>query len=172
MANGLQQLGAFVGCIIVWPITHRLGRKWALVICSAVFCLGALVQTINTHSRTVFYVFRVVAGLGLGGASLVVPMYSSEMSPKHLRGQIGSFFQLFYTFGMQSSMTVFSVASNQARHLHFLLGRLRRRSRYQQVGIPSMANPSRPAAHPWCSPRHRHAHSQGVCALAHPARST
>jgi len=34
LANSLQQLGAFVACFIIWPITHRLGRKWALVICS------------------------------------------------------------------------------------------------------------------------------------------
>lgn len=42
---------------------------------------------------------RVVAGLGLGGSSVVVPMYSSEMTPKELRGQIGSFYQLMFTFG-------------------------------------------------------------------------
>lgn len=42
---------------------------------------------------------RVVAGVGLGSASVVVPMFSSEMAPKELRGRIGSFFQLFYTFG-------------------------------------------------------------------------
>lgn len=50
-----------------------------------------------------FYVGRVVAGLGLGAATVVVPMYSSEMSPKELRGQIGSFFQWFYTFGKAPS---------------------------------------------------------------------
>lgn len=53
-----------------------------------------------------FYVGRVVAGLGLGAASVVVPMFSSEMAPKEIRGQIGSFFQLFFTFGIFTSYWV------------------------------------------------------------------
>lgn len=63
-----------------------------------IFCLGAAVQTINSHSIAVFYLARVIAGLGLGSATVVVPMYNSEMMPKELRGQVGSFFQLFFTF--------------------------------------------------------------------------
>jgi MFS family permease len=47
-----------------------------------------------------FYVGRIVAGIGLGAASVVVLMFSSEMAPKDIRGQIGSFFQWFYTFRM------------------------------------------------------------------------
>ncbi|KAF2157952.1 MFS sugar transporter-like protein [Myriangium duriaei CBS 260.36] len=106
LAVSLQQLGAFVACFAIWPITHRYGRRPAIVASSIVFCLGALLQTINTHSLAVFYVFRVVAGLGLGASSVTVPMYSSEMSPRQLRGQIGSFYQLFYTFGVFTSYWV------------------------------------------------------------------
>lgn len=103
LAVSLQQLGAFVGCFIIYPITHRFGRRPALMLSSFVFCIGALIQTINTHSIDTFYVFRVIAGLGLGASSVVIPMYSSEMSPKQLRGQIGSFYQLFFTFGIFTS---------------------------------------------------------------------
>lgn len=101
LANGLQQLGAFVACFLIWPITHKLGRKKAIMICSAIFVVGVIIQTINTHSTSAFYVARVIAGLGLGGSSVVVPMFSSEMTPKELRGQIGSFYQLMYTLGMR-----------------------------------------------------------------------
>lgn len=100
LANSLQQLGAFLACFAIWPVTHKFGRKWALVICSTIFVVGAMIQTINTHSFAAFLVARVIAGIGLGGSSVIVPMFSSEMSPKQLRGQIGSFYQLFYTFGM------------------------------------------------------------------------
>lgn len=103
---GLQQLGAFVACFIAWPLTERIGRKKTLMLSSFVFCIGALIQTINTHSLPAFYVARVVAGLGLGAATVVVPMFSSEMTPKELRGQVGSFFQLFFTI---------------VRHIHRLL---------------------------------------------------
>ncbi|RDW65379.1 hypothetical protein BP5796_10071 [Coleophoma crateriformis] len=100
LAVGLQQAGAFVACIAIWPITDKLGRRKSLMISAAVFCIGAIIETINTHSMAAFYVGRVVAGIGLGSATVVVPMYSSEMTPKDLRGQIGSFFQWFYTFGI------------------------------------------------------------------------
>lgn len=88
-----------MACFFIWPITHKLGRKYSIAICSLVFIVGALIQTVNTHSTTAFYVARVIAGLGLGGSSVVVPMFSSEMTPKQIRGQVGSFYQLMYTLG-------------------------------------------------------------------------
>lgn len=106
LAVGLQQAGAFAACFVVWPITEKLGRKKTLMIASFIFCIGAIIETINTHSMAAFYVGRIVAGLGLGAASVVVPMFSSEMAPKEIRGQIGSFFQWFYTFGIFTSYWV------------------------------------------------------------------
>ncbi|PSS05327.1 MFS sugar transporter-like protein [Coniella lustricola] len=106
LAVGLQQLGAFIACFLAWPLTDKLGRRKALMISSLVFCIGALLQTINTHSLATFYVARVIAGLGLGSATVVVPMFSSEMSPPEIRGRIGSFFQWFYTFGIFTSYWV------------------------------------------------------------------
>lgn len=67
---------------------------------SVIVCLGTILQTINFHSLTGFYFFRLIAGLGIGAISVVVPIFSSEMTPKELRGQIGSFYQLFITFGI------------------------------------------------------------------------
>lgn len=99
----LQQLGAFVACFFIWPVTHRIGRRKSLMLCSTVFCIGVIIQTANTGSLPAFYVARVIAGLGLGGATVVIPMSSSKTSPKHLRGQIGCFFQLFYTLGIFTS---------------------------------------------------------------------
>ena len=98
LSVGLQQLGAFVACFLAWPMTDYLGRRKSLMIASLVFCIGAAIQTINTHSLAAFYVARVIAGIGLGISTVVVPTFSSEMAPKDLRGRIGSFFQWFYTF--------------------------------------------------------------------------
>ncbi|KAI5193623.1 general substrate transporter [Aureobasidium subglaciale] len=103
LAVGLQQLGACLACFAIWPVTHRFGRKLALVICSTIFIIGAIIQTINTHSFSAFLAARFIAGIGIGGSSVVVPMFSSEMAPKQLRGQIGSFYQLFYTLGIFTS---------------------------------------------------------------------
>lgn len=100
-----------MACFVIWPITHKLGRRMAIMICSAIFIVGVIIQTVNTHSLPAFYVARVIAGLGLGGSSVVVPMFSSEMTPKEMRGQIGSFYQLMYTFGTEvlSSLGIHSL---------------------------------------------------------------
>ncbi|KAK5135952.1 hypothetical protein LTR08_004410 [Meristemomyces frigidus] len=114
LAVSLQQLGAFVACFAIWPVTHRFGRKWAIAACALIFCVGAAIQ-VGTHSTTAFYIGRVIAGLGLGGSSVVVPMFSSEMTPKQIRGQIGSFYQLMYTLG--EPLNIQHVTAHFALHL-------------------------------------------------------
>lgn len=94
-------------------MTHNLGRKYAIAICSIIFVLGALIQTVNTHNISAFYIGRILAGVGLGGSSVVVPMFSSEMVPKEIRGQVGSFYQLMFTFGIFTSYWIdFGVAKD------------------------------------------------------------
>ncbi|KAI0178660.1 general substrate transporter [Hypoxylon sp. FL1284] len=100
LSVGLQQLGGFVACFIASPLTDKLGRKKALMISSFVFCVGVVIQTINTHSLAAFYVARLISGIGLGAATVVVPLFSGEMMEKTRRSQVGSFFQWFYTFGI------------------------------------------------------------------------
>ena len=76
------------------------------MVASLIFIIGAMIETINTHSLSAFYVGRVIAGVGLGIATVVIPIYSSEMAPAELRARIGCFFQLFFTFGILISYWV------------------------------------------------------------------
>ncbi|KAK7002419.1 general substrate transporter [Favolaschia claudopus] len=110
---GIQQAGAFVGCWAIWPVAARWGRRRAIMVCSAIFTLGAVLQTINTHSLAAFYVGRVVAGLGLGGSSVIISMFSSENAPKEIRGRLGSFYQLMYTFGIFTAYWVDYAVANR-----------------------------------------------------------
>lgn len=159
LAVGLQQLGALVACLLAWPVTDRLGRKKALMIASFVFCVGAAIQTANTHSLAAFYVARVVAGLGLGIATVVVPMFSSEMSPKEIRGKIGSFFQWFFTF---VSLFSFSIIAAGPHRLDNALN-LYHRAYLSRTGSTT---PS-----PWASPRPASGRSPSACSSS-PAPSS
>ena len=103
---GIQQAGALVGCFAIWPITNRLGRKLSIVICSLIFCVGVVLEVINTHSLNAFYIGRVICGLGVGGSSVVIPIYMSEMSPKDIRGRLGSCYQWMFTIGIFCSYWV------------------------------------------------------------------
>ncbi|KAJ7780082.1 general substrate transporter [Mycena maculata] len=110
---GIQQAGAFVGCWAISPVAARWGRRSAIEICSTVFTLGAILQTINTHSLPAFYVGRVISGLGLGGSSVIISMFSSENAPKEIRGRLGSFYQLMYTFGIFTAYWVDYAVANR-----------------------------------------------------------
>ncbi|KAJ5919441.1 hypothetical protein N7466_010384 [Penicillium verhagenii] len=100
VAVGIQQAGALAGCFIVWPVTNRWGRRIAMMISSVIFCVGVILEVIDTHSLAAFYVGRVICGLGVGASATVIPIYLSEMSPKEIRGQLGSCYQLTYTIGI------------------------------------------------------------------------
>lgn len=97
---GLEQLGSFLSCFFVYPLTNKYGRKYVIAASSLVFVIGAVIQTIKTGSLAGWYVGRIVAGIGMGGLSIVVPMYTAEMTPKEIRGRCGSFYQWMYTWGV------------------------------------------------------------------------
>lgn len=82
------QAGCFFGAIFTSFITARFGRKWALVLCGAVFMIGAILQTASHGILGVFYAGRVVSGLGVGAASMLTPTYAGEMAPKKIRGKL------------------------------------------------------------------------------------
>ncbi|KAH9892162.1 putative MFS sugar transporter [Xylariomycetidae sp. FL2044] len=102
-ATSLLQAGAFFSCFFVWPFTARFGRRWSIALASAIFNLGGIIQVINTGSLAAFYVARVISGIGVGMATVIIPMYSAEMAPKQIRGQLGSMFQFFFTLGVMTS---------------------------------------------------------------------
>lgn len=97
---------AFFSCFFIWPFTAKYGRRWSLILASVIFNIGAVVQTINTNSIAAFYLARTVSGVGVGMATVIVPMYSAEMAPKNIRGMLGSMFQFFFTMGVMTSYWV------------------------------------------------------------------
>jgi MFS family permease len=99
----INRFPAFFSCFFAWPFTERYGRRWTLIAASAIFNVGAIIQTINTGSLAAFYVARIVSGVGVGIGTVIIPMYSAEMAPKHIRGTLGSFFQFFFTMGVMVS---------------------------------------------------------------------
>ncbi|KAF7589184.1 hypothetical protein BBP40_004672 [Aspergillus hancockii] len=106
VAVGIQQAGALVGCLAIWPLTYRQGRRRAMMYCSAIFCAGVVFEVISSHSLPVFYLGRVICGLGIGGSATVIPIYLSEMSPKDIRARLGSCYQFTFTVGILVSYWV------------------------------------------------------------------
>ncbi|KAM0259867.1 hypothetical protein ACHAQJ_003111 [Trichoderma viride] len=106
LSASLLQAGAFFSCLFVWPFTARYGRRWSLAVGSLIFNIGAVLQLFYQHGIVTWYVGRTISGIGAGVATVIIPMYSAEMAPKEIRGQLGSLFQFFFTLGVAVSYWV------------------------------------------------------------------
>lgn len=95
----MLSLGTCIGALSVGEIADRFGRKGSILISSFVFMVGCALQT-ATVSVPMLVVARVIAGLGVGAISGLVPLYQGEGCPKHLRGMITSLYQFFITIGL------------------------------------------------------------------------
>jgi len=91
-------LGCIVGVLIAGVFGDRLGRKKLLVLSGALFALSAL-GTAFPPNFTVFIMFRVLGGIGIGAASMASPLYIAEISPARIRGRMVSLNQLAIVTG-------------------------------------------------------------------------
>ena len=94
---------ALVGCIagvaMSGELGDRLGRKKLLVLSAILFLIAAIGCTWFT-SFSWLIVARILAGLGVGIASNVVPLYISEIAPAKIRGRLVTCYQLAVTLGI------------------------------------------------------------------------
>lgn len=91
-------VGCIFGALLGGLLANRYGRKSALIIAAILFTVSALGAAL-APSFIVFVSFRIVGGLGVGIASVVSPMYMSEVSPKDMRGKAVGMQQFSIVFG-------------------------------------------------------------------------
>jgi sugar porter (SP) family MFS transporter len=91
-------LGAMLGALGSGPAADRLGRQRILLAAGVVFTVGALgagaAATVN-----MLVTFRFILGLGIGIASVIVPLYLAEMAPARDRGAVTSLNQYMIIVG-------------------------------------------------------------------------
>lgn len=92
-------IGCVVGSVSVGKPGDLFGRRLMLKIMALLFILSA-VGTGMANSLTAFVLFRFIGGLAIGGASVLSPMYISEISPAHLRGRLVAISQLAIVTGI------------------------------------------------------------------------
>jgi sugar porter (SP) family MFS transporter len=91
--------GTFFGALTAAPVADMVGRRLGLVVCTLVFCLGVILQTVATEIP-MFVAGRFFAGYGVGMISATIPLYQSETSPKWIRGAVVGAYQLAITIGL------------------------------------------------------------------------
>ncbi|MFC2113681.1 sugar porter family MFS transporter, partial [Bacteroidota bacterium] len=105
---GFTVASALIGTIVAsisvgWP-TDLFGRRKMLMWMGLLYFVSALGSALawDWHS---FLIFRFVGGLGVGGASVVSPMYIAEISPAKKRGRLVALAQFNIVLGILLAFT-------------------------------------------------------------------
>ena len=92
-------IGTIIGSILVgWP-TDRFGRRNMLMVLGLLYFVSAVGSAFAWNWAS-FLIFRFIGGLGVGGASVVSPMYIAEISPAKSRGRLVALAQFNIVFGI------------------------------------------------------------------------
>ena len=83
----ILEVGAFISSLLVGRIGDVLGRRRTILWGSIIFVVGGAFQTFAT-GMPMMILGRIIAGLGVGTLSTIVPVYQSEISPPHNRGKL------------------------------------------------------------------------------------
>ena len=96
-------VGCIIGTIVIGKPGDIFGSQRLLQLLAVLFFVSAvgcgLAPTIDT-----FITFRFIGGLAIGGASVLCPVYISEISPPKHRGLLASTFQLAIVVGILLSL--------------------------------------------------------------------
>lgn len=98
-ATGVLALGAILGCLVAGKVSDKHGRRPGLMLAAMLFALSSLAMAFSP-GRDIFIAARFVAGVGVGMASMLSPMYIAEISPAHLRGRMVAVNQLTVVLGI------------------------------------------------------------------------
>nr|CAB3488694.1 unnamed protein product [Digitaria exilis] len=90
---------SLLGCLAAGRTSDAIGRKWTIGLAAAVFQAGAAVMTF-APSFAMLMAGRLLAGIGIGFAVMVAPVYISEISPAMTRGSFASFPEIFGSLGI------------------------------------------------------------------------
>jgi SP family arabinose:H+ symporter-like MFS transporter len=91
--------GTVVGSLLAGIPGDRIGRRDSLRIMAILYLISAL-GCAGAWSWGSLVTFRFIGGLGIGGSSVLGPMYIAEIAPAKWRGRLVGFFQFNVVFGI------------------------------------------------------------------------
>ncbi len=102
---GSAIIGCLIGVFMTGFLADKFGRKPLLFISALIFIISAY-GTGAVEDLTLFIIFRVIGGIGIGIASNLSPMYIAEVAPANIRGKLVSINQLTIVIGILLAQVV------------------------------------------------------------------
>ncbi|MGN6420016.1 MAG: sugar porter family MFS transporter [Pseudobacter sp.] len=92
-------VGCVIGAMFAGSLSDRIGRKKVLMISAFAFAISSL-GIMLPLSLNWFIFFRLIGGIGIGIASMLSPLYISEIAPANIRGRLISIYQMGIVLGI------------------------------------------------------------------------
>ena len=92
-------LGSIFGAAVAGFLADRFGRRNNLFLAAILFLISAIGSTI-APTFTFFVTVRLIGGVAVGIAAMVVPLYIAEVSPPAIRGRMVSMYQFAIAIGV------------------------------------------------------------------------
>jgi MFS transporter, SP family, xylose:H+ symportor len=98
-ATASLAFGCIAGCLVAGNISERYGRRPGLMLAAGLFMVSSLAMAVAS-TREIFITARFVAGIGVGMASMLSPLYIAEVAPANVRGRMVAINQLTIVIGI------------------------------------------------------------------------
>lgn len=96
---GAILVGSAIGAFGAGRLADAIGRRNVMMLAALLFLVSAILAGAASGSA-VFIVARIIGGLGVGAASVISPVYISEVTPAAIRGRLSSVQQVMIITGL------------------------------------------------------------------------
>ncbi|QXQ05165.1 sugar porter family MFS transporter [Sphingosinicellaceae bacterium] len=96
---GAILVGSSIGAFVAGRLADLIGRRTVMMLAAALFLVSALLAG-AADSSVIFIIARIIGGFGVGAASVISPVYISEVTPASIRGRLSSVQQVMIISGL------------------------------------------------------------------------
>ncbi|KAI4295548.1 hypothetical protein L6164_035585 [Bauhinia variegata] len=97
--SGIINLYSLIGSCLAGRTSDWIGRRYTIVFAGSIFFTGAVLMGFSTNYAFLMFA-RFIAGIGIGYALMIAPVYTAEVSPASSRGFLTSFPEVFINGGV------------------------------------------------------------------------